>query len=57
MSDFEQHIQERISLAYQRVFGSQSNPCFGRPYMEPPVDIYHTDNEAFVLIVMAIFPA
>ena len=56
MSDFEQHIQERMSRAYQRVFGSPANPGFGRPYMEPPVDIYHTDKEVVVLIEIAGIP-
>ena len=56
MSDFEQHIQERMSRAYQRVFGSPANPGFGRPYMEPPVDIYHTDKEVVVLMEIAGIP-
>ncbi len=56
MSDFEQHIQERMSRAYERVFGSPANPGFGRPYMEPPVDIYHTDNEVVVLMEIAGIP-
>ncbi len=56
MSDFEQHIQERMSRAYERVFGSPANPGFGRPYMEPPVDIYHTDTEVVVLMEIAGIP-
>ena len=56
MSDFEQHIQERMSRAYERVFGSPANPGFGRPYMEPPVDIYHTDKEVVVLMEIAGIP-
>ncbi len=56
MSDFEQHIQERMSRAYERVFGSPANPNFGRPYMEPPVDIYHTDTEVVVLMEIAGIP-
>ena len=56
MSDFEQHIQERMSRDYQRVFGSPANPGFGRPYMEPPVDIYHTDKEVVVLMDIAGIP-
>jgi HSP20 family protein len=55
-SDFEHHIQERMSRAYQRVFGSPANPGFGRPYMEPPVDIYHTEKEVVVLMEIAGIP-
>jgi len=55
-SDFEQHIQERMSRAYQRVFGSPGSPGFGRPFMEPPVDIYHTDKEVVVLMEIAGIP-
>ncbi len=56
MSDFEQHIQERMNRAYKRVFGSPGRPGFGRPYMEPPVDIYHTDKEVVVLMEIAGIP-
>jgi HSP20 family protein len=56
MSDFEQHIQERMRRAYQRVFGAPGSPNFGRPYMEPPVDIYQTDKDVVVVMEIAGIP-
>jgi len=56
MSDFEQHIQERMGRAYKRVFGIPPSPGFGRPYIEPPVDIYHTDKDVVVLMEIAGIP-
>ncbi len=45
-----------MSRAYERVFGAPASPGFGRPYMEPPVDIYHTDKEVVVLMEIAGIP-
>jgi HSP20 family protein len=56
MSDFEQHIQERMRSAYQRVFGSPASPNFGSLYMEPPADVYQTDNEVVVVLEIAGIP-
>ncbi|RLC55982.1 MAG: hypothetical protein DRI30_06600, partial [Chloroflexi bacterium] len=33
-----------------------ASPGFGRPYMEPPVDIYHTEKEVVVLMEIAGIP-
>lgn len=56
-SDFEQNIQEHLSRAYQRIFGGKpGSPNFGPTYMEPPVDVYHTDTEVVVLMEIAGIP-
>jgi HSP20 family protein len=56
-SDFEQNIQEHLGRAYQRVFGSgPGGKNFCPPYMEPPVDVYHTDSEVVVLMEIAGIP-
>ena len=56
MSEFEQHIHERMRQAYQRVFGAPGNPGFGQPYMEPPVDVFQTDTDVVVIMEVAGIP-
>jgi HSP20 family protein len=56
MSNFEQHIQERMRRAYQRVFGTPASPNFGRPFMEPPVDVYETESHVVVVMEIAGIP-
>ena len=55
-TDFEKLINERMERAYQRLLGTPpgggaSNFC--APYMEPPVDVYQTDDEVVILMEIA----
>jgi HSP20 family protein len=56
MSEFEQHIHERMRQAYQRVFGGPGSPGFGQPYMEPPVDVFQTETDVVVIMEIAGIP-
>jgi HSP20 family protein len=57
MSEYDQHIQERMRQAYQRVFGSSpGSPGFGQRYMEPPCDVYQTESHVVVLMDIAGIP-
>jgi HSP20 family protein len=56
MSEFEQHIQERMRRAYQRVIGAPGSPNFVSRFMEPPVDIYQTDTDVVVVMEIAGIP-
>ena len=53
-TDFEKLISDRMERAYQRLLGvPPGNSRFCAPYMEPPVDVYHTDSEVVVLMEIA----
>jgi len=56
MSEYESHIHDRMRQAYQRVFGGPGSPGFGRPYMEPPVDVYQTETDVVVIMEIAGIP-
>lgn len=47
------HIHERMGRAYERVLGTPGAPGFCSPYMEPPTDVYETNDEVIVLIEIA----
>jgi HSP20 family protein len=43
------HIRERMEQARRRVIGAPGSPAFSAPFLEPPVDIYETNDEVVVL--------
>lgn len=51
-SQFE-HIRDRMEQAYQRLLGGPGSPPFCLPFMEPPVDVYQTDDEVVILMELA----
>jgi HSP20 family protein len=52
-SQFEQ-IHERLEQAYRRLTGSgPGSPGFCPPFMEPPADVYETDEEVVILLEIA----
>lgn len=56
VSEFDQHIQERMRQAYQRVFGASGSPGFGRRYMEPACDVFQAESNIVVLMDIAGIP-
>lgn len=56
MSEFDQHIQERMREAYQRVFGTPGSPGFGRHFIEPPCDVFQAGSDVVVLMEIAGIP-
>jgi HSP20 family protein len=56
-SEFDKRIHEHLERAYQRVFGNApGSPGWCAPYMEPPVDVYHTEETVVVLMEIAGIP-
>ncbi len=51
-SQFE-HIRERMDEAYQRVIGAPGRRHFRVLIMEPPVDVYETEDEVVIVLEMA----
>ena len=51
-SDFER-IRERMEQAWQQVLGPPGAPRFSSPLIEPPVDVYETDDEVVVVAEIA----
>lgn len=51
-SDFER-IRERMEQAWSQVLGPPGAPRFCSPLIEPPVDVYETDDEVVVLVELA----
>ncbi len=51
-SDFER-IRERMEQAWQQVLGPPGAPRFSSPLIEPPVDVYETDDEVVVVVEIA----
>lgn len=56
LSGFDQHIQERMRQAYQRVFGVPGSQGFGQRYLEPPCDVYQSESNIVVLMEIAGIP-
>ena len=54
-SEFER-IRERMQTAWQHVIGPPGAPRFCAPVIEPPVDVYETDDEVVVLVEIAGIP-
>jgi len=51
-SQFE-HIRERMDQAYQRVIGAPGRPHFTVSPIEPPTDVYETEQEVIILMEIA----
>ncbi|MEX0799892.1 MAG: Hsp20/alpha crystallin family protein [Dehalococcoidia bacterium] len=51
-SDFER-IRERMEQAWQQVLGPPGAHRFGPPVLEPPADVYETDETVVVVAEMA----
>ena len=51
-ADFER-IRERMEQAWRHVIGPPGSPRFCVSVIEPPVDVYETDAEVFVILEIA----
>ncbi len=51
-SEFE-HIRERMQVAWRQVIGPPGAPRFCSPIIEPPVDVYETEDEVVVVVEIA----
>ena len=51
-SEFER-IRERMEQAWRQVIGPPGSPRFCAPIIEPPIDVYETENEVIVLVEIA----
>lgn len=51
-SDFER-IRERMEQAWRQMLGPPGSPRFCPPVLEPPADVYETDEEVVVVIELA----
>lgn len=51
-SEFER-IRERMEQAWRQMIGPPGSPRFCPPVMEPPADVYETNDEVVVVIELA----
>ncbi len=54
-SEFER-IRERMNTAWQHVVGPPGSPRFCAPVIEPPVDVYETEDDIVVVVEIAGIP-
>ncbi len=48
-SDFD-HLHEHIDRMWERLTGERGHPRFRPPFLEPPTDVYQTDESVVVVM-------